>query len=192
MRLESADHWENEVVRLEQLTTDGVTDEYVSWLNDPEVNRYLESRFVRHDREGVTSYVNSVLESPTSLLLAIYSNALDCHVGNIKLGPIDRYHCLGEIGLLVGLRASWGKGIATNAIAVISRIGFEQLGLRKLTAGCYSSNKGSQIAFERAGFGVEAVRRNHFVSDGGLEDLVLLARFADGHQEAMPATDQEL
>ena len=51
--------------------------------------------------------------------------------------------------------------------------------LRKLTAGCYADNKGSRIAFERAGFAVEAVRRAHFVSDGRLEDLVLLARFAD-------------
>lgn len=179
MRIDPAPHWENDVVRLAVLTPEGVNDTYVDWLNDPEINRYLESRFAVHDRADVAAYVESMLASPTSLFLAIHSKVLGQHVGNIKIGPIDRHHGLGEIGLMIGARAAWGRGIATHAIAAVADIGFRDLGLRKLTAGCYADNKGSQIAFERAGFAVEAVRRAHFVSDGRLEDLVLLARFAD-------------
>lgn len=179
MHINAGNHWENDVVRLTVLTPEDVSDSYVEWLNDPEINRYLESRFVTHDRDGVAAFVASMLASPSSLFLAIRSKELGRHVGNIKLGPIDRYHGWGEIGLMVGAREAWGRGVATNAIAVISDIGFKDLGLRKLTAGCYASNKGSQIAFERAGFVVEASRRAHFVSDGVLEDLILLARFAD-------------
>lgn len=179
MRIGPAPHWENDVVRLAVLTPGDISDSYVSWLNDPEINRYLESRFVVHDHAGVVAYIESMLASPTSLFLAIHSKALGEHVGNIKIGSIDRHHGLGEIGLMIGARAAWGRGIATHAIAAIADIGFRDLGLRKLTAGCYAVNKGSQIAFERAGFMVEAVRRAHFVSDGRLEDLVLLARFAD-------------
>lgn len=178
MQIAAAAHWENDVVRLAVLTPDAVSDAYVDWLNDPEINRFLESRFVRHDRDGVATYVASMLASPSALFLAIHSKALDRHVGNIKLGPIDRHHGLGEIGLVIGAREAWGRGIATNAIAVISDIGFRDLGLRKLTAGCYASNRGSRIAFERAGFAVEGVRPNHFLSDDGVEDLVLLARFS--------------
>lgn len=180
MHIDAGSRWENDVVRLAVLTPDDVSDAYVGWLNDPEVNRYLESRFVTHDRDGVAAYVASMLASPSSLFLAIHSKELGRHVGNIKLGPIDLYHGLGEIGLMVGAREAWGRGVATGAIAAISNIGFKDLGLRKLTAGCYASNKGSQIAFERAGFAVEAIRPDHFVSDGQFEDLVLLARFA-GH-----------
>lgn len=179
MRIDPASHWENEVVRLAVLLPEEVSDTYVDWLNDPEINRYLESRFAVHDRAGVAAYVESMLASPTSLFLAIHSKVLCRHVGNIKIGPIDRHHGLGEIGLIIGDRAAWGRGIATHAIEAVADIGFRDLGLRKLTAGCYAENKGSQIAFERAGFTVEAARRAHFVSDGRLEDLVLLARFAD-------------
>lgn len=179
MQIVTAPHWENDVVRLAVLTPDDVSDAYVAWLNDPEINRYLESRFVVHDHAGVAAYVEEMLASPTSLFLAIHSKALGQHVGNIKIGPIDRRHGLGEIGLMIGAREAWGRGIATHAIAAIADIGFRDLGLRKLTAGCYADNMGSRIAFERASFTVEAVRRAHFVSDGRLEDLVLLARFAD-------------
>ena len=179
MDIDQAPHWENAVVRLTVLKPDDVSDAYVDWLNDPEINRYLESRFTVHDRAGVAAYVASMLASPTTLFMAIHSKALDQHVGNIKIGPIDRNHGLGEIGLMIGERAAWGRGIATHAIAAVADIGFLDLGLRKLTAGCYADNNGSRIAFERAGFTVEATRRAHFVSDGRLEDLVLLARFAD-------------
>ncbi|WP_194953337.1 GNAT family N-acetyltransferase [Sphingopyxis solisilvae] len=179
MRIDPDTHWENDIVRLAVLTPDDVGDAYVGWLNDPEVNRYLESRFAVHDRAAVAAYVKSMFASPVSLFLAIHSKALGRHVGNIKIGPIDRHHGLGEIGLMIGARDAWGRGIATHAIAAVAQIGFRDLGLRKLTAGCYADNRGSRIAFERAGFTVEGIRRAHFVSDGRFEDLVLLARFAD-------------
>ena len=102
MRIDSAPHWENDVVRLAVLTPEDVSDAYVAWLNDAEINRYLESRFAVHDRAGVAAYVESMLANPSSLFLAIHSKALGQHVGNIKIGPIDHHHGLGEIGLMIG------------------------------------------------------------------------------------------
>jgi len=52
-----------------------------------------------------------------------------------------------------------------------------QLGLRRLTAGCYASNVGSQKAFLKAGFHVECQRKNHFLMNGKPEDLVLMGYF---------------
>ena len=77
---------------------------------------------------------------------------------------------------MVGDRAAWGQGVATEAISLMTHIAQEELGLRKLTAGCYASNVGSVRAFIKAGFAVEGRRAAHFVLDGRPEDLVLLAR----------------
>lgn len=165
-----------ESVSLFVLTPEHVTDSYVSWLNDPEINKYLESRFVTHTVESTKAFVASVLASPNSLFLGIKSHQLDRHVGNIKLGPIDPHHATGDIGILVGDKASWGKGIATSAIEAISTIAVSHLKLRKMTAGCYASNAGSQRAFEKAGFLVEGMRPAQFLLDGRPEDLVLMGR----------------
>lgn len=178
MQLESTPRWEDEVVRLFLLQPYHVGEAYVAWLNDPEIGRFLESRFAEHDETTTVAFVDTVLVSPVNLFLGIESKALGRHVGNIKLGPIDQKHGLGEIGLMIGERDAWGKGIATSAIDLISKIGMQQLGLRKITAGCYASNIGSKIAFEKAGFHVEAVRKHHFLFEGKSEDLVLLARFS--------------
>ena len=122
-------------------------------------------------------FVGSQLVSDGSLFLGIRSLALGGrHVGNIKLAPIDRRHGQGEIGVLVGEPEAWGRGLASGAIAQLASIAREELGLRKLTAGCYASNAGSERAFVKAGFAVEGRRPAHFLLDGRPEDLVLMGR----------------
>lgn len=166
-------------VELFGLEPDDVTDEYVAWLNDPAVNRYLESRFVRHTLQTTRQFVQAVADSRDSTLFGIRYAPGRQHVGNIKLGPVDWHHRRAEIGLLIGDRAVWGRGIAARAIELVTRHAFDGLGLFKVTAGCYASNVGSRRAFEKAGFVVEAIRRRHFLLDGVPEDAVLLARWAD-------------
>lgn len=177
MFLSATERWRDDRVELFLLEPELVDDEYVAWLNDPVVNRYLESRFARHDLASTRSFVRNALEDPGVLFLGIRSRASGRHVGNIKLGPIDRRHGLGEIGIMVGARDAWGKGIASAAIECMATIAGGELGLRKLTAGCYGTNTGSARAFEKAGFAVEGRRPAHFLLDGKPEDLLLLARF---------------
>lgn len=169
--------WHGPAVELFVLGPDSVGDAYVEWLNDPAIARYLESRFARHDADSTRAYAASVLASADSVLLGIRSVALGRrHVGNIKLGPINRQHGTADIGIMIGDRAAWGRGIATAAIAMLAEIAREELGLRKLTAGCYASNGGSERAFLKAGFAREGVRPGQFLLDGKPEDLVLMGR----------------
>jgi len=177
MHRESTPRWRGAGVELFLLEPGQVTDAYVRWLNDGQVNRYLESRFAVADLDSTRQFVATALASAVTLFLGIRSLLLDRHVGNIKLGPVDRHHGLGEIGIMVGDRAAWGRGIATEAIGLMANIACEELGLRKLTAGCYASNVGSVRAFCKAGFAVEGCRKAHFMLDGRTEDLLLLARF---------------
>lgn len=176
MFLPSTDRWRNERVELFLLEPEHATAEYVSWLNDPLVSRYLESRFATHDLESTREFVRKAREDAGVLFLGIRSRENGRHVGNIKLAPIDLRHGLGEIGIIVGDRGAWGKGVAPAAIEALCDIARCELSLRKLTAGCYASNGGSARAFQKAGFSVEGRRPAHFLLDGQPEDLVLLGR----------------
>lgn len=187
MHLRPTFPWRTERVELFVLEPGHVTDEYVSWLSDTGVNRFLECRFSQHDRASTAAYVSRMLADPTALMLGIRSLELQRHVGNIKLAPIDPHHRSGEIGLLIGDRLAWGRGVGTDSIALMARIAFRQLGLRKLTAGCYASNVGSARAFAKAGFFLEGVRKAHFLLEGRPEDLLLMARFAAGSGAALTA-----
>lgn len=180
MQLPTAAHWRTPLVECFVLEPQHVTDAYVSWLNDPEINQYLESRFADHDAASVRAFVASQLADERVLFLGIRSLALSRHVGNIKIGPVDRRHESGEIGIMVGDRAARGQGVGSEAIRVITEISRRELDLRRVTAGCYGSNRGSARAFEKAGFVIEAVRPGHYLLNGRPEDLILMARTLRG------------
>jgi RimJ/RimL family protein N-acetyltransferase len=127
--------------------------------------------------KSTREYVKATLMNPGVLFLGIKSKTLGRHVGNIKLGPIDLNHRVAEVGIMIGDRDSWGQGIAPESIALLARIATDELGLRKLTAGCYASNVGSARAFAKAGFVQEGRRTAHFILDDQPEDLLLMARF---------------
>ncbi len=183
MRLPQTSRWTSATIECFLLDPDRVTSAYVDWLNDPEVNQFLESRFVVQELDGVRRFVAAQLADEKALFLGVHSKTLDRHVGNIKLGPIDRHHLLGEVGIMIGDREAWGRGVGSEAIRMLADIAREELGLRKLTAGCYASNKGSAKAFERAGFTIEGIRPRHFLLNGRPEDLILMARFLNEEQQ---------
>lgn len=166
-------------ISLRSLTAADATDAYCGWMNDPSVTRYLESRFKKFATTDLLGFIASCNDDPDVLLLGIILNDGGRHIGNIKLGPIDWHHRFGDIGLLLGDSSVWGKGYARQAIAAVADYALQTLGLHKITASCYSSNVGSQKAFEASGFVVEGVRTRHFRSGDVWEDSVMMARFSD-------------
>jgi ribosomal-protein-alanine N-acetyltransferase len=177
MRLDRTSLWTSNSVELFLLEPEDVSLSYVSWLNDPMVNCYLESRFVHHTVESTRVFVQQCLVHSETLFLGIrYFPSGSKHVGNIKL-LINQHHKTAEVGLLIGERNIWGRGVASSAIQMIINISKYELGLRRLTAGCYASNIGSQRAFEKAGFNVECQRKKHVLINGKPEDIVLMGYF---------------
>lgn len=139
-------------LHLRSVRPSDATERYVGWLNDPEINRYLEVRFSKQTLEGVKAYVAEMAESRDYAFFAIVLNDGDRHIGNIKIGPINRAHGFADVGIVIGEKDCWGKGYASEAIGLATRYAFETLGLRRLEAGAYAPNAGSAKAFLKAGW----------------------------------------
>lgn len=161
-------------VYLREVRESDVNEDYYVWMNDSEITQHLETRFYPNSMPRILSFVKSKFEDPNNVFLAIISKDSDKHIGNIKLGPINWIHRTGEIGIVLGDKQMWGKGIATETLTLMSTYAFNKLNLRKLTAGCYSNNNGSEKAFVKAGYIVEGIRKNHFFCDGIYVDYILL------------------
>lgn len=167
---------QTERLLLRTLDESNVGAAYPAWLLDPDVIRHLEARFAKHDAESCRAFVASANSQPDIMLLGIFLRDGDHHIGNIKLGPINRHHRRAELGLLIGTRSEWGKGYAVEAIAAVTRHAFNSLGLHKVTAGCYSGNIGSLRAFLKAGYIEVARRKQHWLADGAWQDDIMLER----------------
>jgi len=143
-----------------------VSADYVSWLNDPEVNRFLETRFLHQTMDSCRRFVADMNRDPNSYLFGIFENASGKHIGNIKLGFIKPQHASGQLSLLIGDKSCWGKGYATESIQALTLYGFKELGLQRIEAGCYDENLGSLRAFLRVGYTIEGYFRKSVECDG--------------------------
>jgi len=171
-----------ERIHLRPVTLDDVTDRYVRWMNDAEVTRFLEVRWAKQTAETIRAYVQQLLSKSDEPFFAICVNGTGEHLGNIKLGPINPHHRTADVSLVIGEKAWWGKGIATEAIRLVTAHAFDELGLRKLKAGCYAENLGSAHAFERCGWRREGLQRAQAICDGKETDVILLGIRAGEHR----------
>ncbi len=130
-------------IYLRTIDLEDCTPTYVNWLNDPEVNQYLETKWNEQTLESIRDFVNLQIKSVNSILFAIILGRDNRHIGNIKVGPINEHYRTADISYFIGDKALWGKGIATEAIGLVSDFSFEELELHKCEAGAYSVANGS-------------------------------------------------
>jgi len=167
---------EGDRIYLREVRVSDVNENYYQWMNDPEITQYLESRFYPNSIGTLQEYVKDFQGDKANIFLAIVLKENHKHIGNIKMGPINWFHRLADIGIMIGEKGSWGKGYASEAISVLVNFAFNTLNLHKLTAGCYEQNEGSLKAFQRAGFEIEGVRKRHCFFNGNYVDTILLGK----------------
>ncbi len=146
---------------------------YLRWLQDKDVNYFLETRHEKQTLNKIKNYVSKCNISNNIYLFGIFSSS-DTHIGNIKLGPIKERHNIASISIFIGNKKYWGKGIATEAINALADFSFNNIGLNKLIAGMYSSNNNSIKAFESVGFIKEGIRRKHYKIENEYKDVIEL------------------
>ncbi len=172
---------ESELIFLREVRESDVNDNYYSWLNDPDVNQYLETRYIPRSKANILQFVKNMDGKDNEILFAICIKANDRHIGNIKIGPINWIHRFADISLLIGDKNYWGKGIATHAIKLITDFGFNTLNLHKLRAGCYENNIGSKKAFIKVGYKEEGVLKKQWILKGQYQDEILLGLCAEDY-----------
>jgi [ribosomal protein S5]-alanine N-acetyltransferase len=165
---------------LRRLGDADVTPEYVGWLNDPDVSRFMETRWSTHTLEGVRQFVERVNARSDEFLFGMFLISVGRHIGNIKVGPIRPIHLSADVSLFVGAKDQWGRGLASEAISLVSAHAFSALGVRKLNAGVYAPNAASVAAFLKAGWLPEGTRKNQFLLEGAPCDEVVLGAMVDG------------
>ncbi|MEM6883891.1 MAG: GNAT family protein [Verrucomicrobiota bacterium] len=139
-----------------------ISERYLGWLNDPEVNKFSRRRFVKSGREDAERFLDGLAE--TEAVLAIHMKGDKQHMGNIQLGPVDFYESRAEIRILVGERGRWGTGIGTQAIYLVTKYLVQELGLHRVEAN--SCNPAFIRCVEKLGWKDEGCLRERFPVEG--------------------------
>jgi [ribosomal protein S5]-alanine N-acetyltransferase len=160
------------LIYLRPLDVDDLNEKYLSWLNDPQIRRYLESGIFPYTRGDLVKYYEQIASSPNNVFLSIIDKESDQHIGNIKLGPINWVHRKGTLGILIGEKSFWGKGVGSEALHLMIEYGFFRLNLKRIDLGVYAEHKAAIRIYEKIGFQVEGCFREDLFHEGEYKDRI--------------------
>lgn len=180
MQIETAahDHEKGYGMRLEterlilRTFEDGDAPYVFELRKDPEVTYNLLSDTQSEDEavSWVARCQGSVGEKQ-SYPMAIVSKEDGRLMGMCGLFRVSWEHMRAELIYWLG-KAFWGKGYITEAAWGMIRFGFEELGLERISVGCFARNKASARVIEKLGFKYEGCARHKFKkNDEFLDEL---------------------
>jgi len=166
-----------EIVDLRRFDEHCITADYLSWLNDAEVVRFSNQRFRQHTRESCLSYFASFQGTP-NIFLAIHERKSGRMIGTMT-AYVNEHHGTADMGLLIGDRGVWGRGLGSDAWNTLLAFLLSERGLRKVTGGTLACNAGMIRIMERSGMQREAVRKAQEIVEGEPQDALYYAKFKD-------------
>ena len=146
---------ETERLLLRNLALNDISGDYVDWLNNPEVNKYLSCANARQTLESCQAYVRSYQERNDAALVGIFLKPDQRHIGNLTLSTINWRIKETAVGISIGRTGCMGKGFAKEALNAVVAHCFECLELNRVSAGIAVDNIGSLNLFMKCGFGIE-------------------------------------
>lgn len=157
---------------------------YLSWLRDYEVMKYIgrEEYLAPISFDEVRTYVESLWQNKFCSFFAMCSSQNNAFIGTMKLNYFNETGLItrtADVGIMIGDRKFWGKGIATDGLYTLSEYAFNVLNIRKLTAGALAPNIGVIKAFRKIGFLEEGRLRKKVFFSNEYFDHVFLGCFKE-------------
>lgn len=149
-----------------------ISVEYVSWLNDKSLMRYSNQRFLEHTWDTCEQYLASFLNTPNQFLAI--KNSSGNLVGTMTMYVQDMHGTV-DLGIMIG-PAYASRGIGTHAWLTVCTHLENDENIRKITAGCASSNLPMIRLAEKSGMTLEGRRLQQEIYDDVAVDILLYGK----------------
>lgn len=170
---------EGEKIYLRAIAKSDVNAEYLNWLNDKETTKGLASGLFPSTLQELDQFVEKAIHNRDVILFAICDSATDLHIGNIKIDHFDWVSRTCELGLLIGNKSYWGKGIGYEACKLTLHYAFHSLNIRKVALAVYANNQAAIGLYKKLGFVMEGSLRQHVYDNGEYFDKHFMGIFAE-------------
>jgi RimJ/RimL family protein N-acetyltransferase len=161
------------------------------WENDPDMGLYLNADpGKRMSMDEVQRRFRQYRTDQTTGLFII------CNLGGSAIGMLgfDRmYRDLGTCRLFIGIGPEEyrGRGYGSDAMRLVVRYFFRDLGVEKVQLSVYDFNTRAIASYRKCGFQTESVRRNIAYVNGGWCDSIEMALSIDTYDELEPIWEKE-
>lgn len=154
----------------------------VNWRNDPETRKCFYSSQEISLQEHLV-FFSKTMKNPDEIYAGIFLSD-QTFVGMAALYSIDRINKKAEYGRLILDPKQRGKRIGSKIDQIITKLGFNKLGLNKLYAEVFEENKSVVNLHLRAGFKVDGKLRQHILKDGVWKDVILISMLREDYSSS--------
>jgi RimJ/RimL family protein N-acetyltransferase len=120
-----------------------------AWINDRELLA-LSSRSAPPREEEHLEWFDAIRRRDDVEIYAIRLG--ERLIGTCQLHDIDRGAGTAQLQIRIGERDAWGRGYGTEAVRLLVRHAFEELGLNRVDLHVFATNEPAIRAYEKAGF----------------------------------------
>lgn len=154
---------------------------FVRWFNDPEVRENLDLFLPMSLAEEEKWFADVLERDPIERPLAIDFREGDdwVHLGSCGLFSFNQKARHAALGISIGDKSYWDKGIGTEALHTILRHGFETLNLNRVHLRVHVSNHRAIQVYQKLGFKEEGRLRDDHFAHGIYEDTLVMAILRD-------------
>jgi RimJ/RimL family protein N-acetyltransferase len=147
----------------------------VEHANNINIAKFLRDRFPHpYTRKDAREFLDHAAAEPDPSNLAIEVEASAAGgIGYVPGRDVERFSA--EIGYWLG-EALWGRGIATEALELVTAHALHELNFLRLFALPFADNPGSIRVLEKAGYVREGVLHSSSVKYGVPKDQLLYAK----------------
>lgn len=159
-------------VYLRPLKIEDVSENYISWLNDPEICEYNSHHVFPYNEYKAEEYLKSISLSDKALVLAIIENETDKHIGNVSLQNINTLNRNAEFAIIIGDKDYLGKGFSKEIASLVLEHGFTELNLHRIYCGTAEGNIAMQKLAQFLGMKEEGRRKEAQFKNGKYNDIL--------------------
>jgi RimJ/RimL family protein N-acetyltransferase len=147
---------------------------YGEWYGDPEIWRLTSWAASPLSPSAVERLFEDREHSPTDDSFAIHLKGEEEPIGVISLMNISEANDSAELSVIVGHSEDRHQGYGAEAIALILRYGFEDLGLNRVGLSAFEFNEDAISTYEKLGFRKEGRLRKALKRDDAFYDAILM------------------
>ncbi|MBI6873595.1 UDP-4-amino-4,6-dideoxy-N-acetyl-beta-L-altrosamine N-acetyltransferase [Clostridium aciditolerans] len=169
---------DNEKIYLREISFSD-TDNIIKWRN----SLYVKQNFIYQKdltREEHESWIKTKVKCGKVKQFIIIEKGNNNPIGSVYLRDIDYNNSKAEFGIFIGEKTALNKGYGTIATNMITKYGFNQLGLNKIFLRVFENNVHAIRSYEKSNFIQEGLFKQDVCIDKKFYNIIFMSIFKNG------------
>ncbi|MCL5935585.1 MAG: GNAT family N-acetyltransferase [Firmicutes bacterium] len=145
----------------------------VQWKNDPEIADLVRGAPIYTNLTMETKRFEKSLENGEALRLMLCTGEGES-IGFMVITDLDKPNKKANLGMLIGEKQYWNRGLGSEAMEVILKHFFDNLGFNRIGLEVFEYNLRARHMYRKVGFVEEGIQRQGLVKGDKYYDVILM------------------